>query len=171
MTAPPANPAGEIIEGNVTEIDIPGQFFILEDRQGKPFIKVFWLKALEGPADNPSYTFKKIRKLQQGYFAAPIVRMEESESAGGMKEAVLIDLPYKERPADFPKPRKGSGSNQGRPRNDKAILFMCLLKEAVALHNHSVPQGTKFNIPATLRDCIKATDEAMPDAMKAAGVQ
>ena len=120
------------IEGNVSEIDLAAQFLILEDRQAKPFIKIFWPKVLEGPEDSPSYTFKKIRKLQPGFFAAPIVMLEES--TGGMQEAVLIDLPWKDRPADFPKPQK-KGGKQYAPRNEKAIILRCCLKVAADVWN------------------------------------
>ena len=116
------NPAGEQVEGNVADIDIAAHYFILEDRQAKPFIKVFWTAALEGPAENPSYVFKKIKKLQPGYFAAPLVELEEE--TGGLQEAILIDLPWKDRPADFPKPQKkgGEGQTNWQPKKPRVTI-------------------------------------------------
>jgi hypothetical protein len=166
-----ANPAGEQVEGNIAEIDLPAQFFILEDRQGKPFLKVFWSKAQEGPAENPSYLFKKIRKLQPTYYATPIVRMEES--TGGIQEAVIIDLPYKDRPADFPRPAKkgGSGSGwKGQPHNDRAIIMQCALKVAADVWIAGRPQDEILKFENEMKEITKEAIKAGDALCNAAGV-
>ena len=169
------NPAGEQVEGNVTEIDLAAQYLILEDRQAKPFIKIFWPKTLEGPADNPSYTFKKIRKLQPGFFAAPLVTMEEK--TGGIQEAVLIDLPWKDRPADFPMPlKKGKGGNSGYShKNDKAIIYEVTYQEMQSTFRQWLviqSEPATFDQLMTFADTIAEKAKAHAKAMvEGAGVQ
>ena len=161
------NPAGEQVEGNVTEIDLPARYFILEDRQAKPFLKVFWAAAQEGPADNPTYLFKKIRKLQPGYYTTPVVTLEEK--TGGLQEGIMVDLPYKERPADFPKVKKkgGTGGNY-QPRNERAIILECCLKVAADVWIAGSDKTLKYE-----EVMIKITTEAIKTAKelcKEAGV-
>ena len=130
--------AGEQVEGNLYgEVDFENRCFILSDREHKPWMKVYWGQAIEGPKDNPTYTLNQIRRLKPGYYVAPVVGIEQSESAGGLKEASLLDLPYKDRPADFPKvPKKGggqSGSRQWQPRNERIIVLQTCYKECAEM--------------------------------------
>ena len=139
MTGNPA--AGEQVEGNLHgEVDFENRCFILSNRDHQPWIKVYWGPAIEGPKDNPTYTLKQIRRLKPGYYVAPLVVMEESESAGGLKEASLLDLPYKERPADFPKiPKQQGGGGSGRryePRNERAIVLQTCYKACAEVIQH-----------------------------------
>lgn len=90
------------VEGNIADIDTAAKFFTLEGRDGKVFLKVFWKLAHDA----------KMMKKKPGYYEAPVVEMEEH--TGGLQEAVLIDLPWKERPADFPRSqRQQGGGNKG----------------------------------------------------------
>jgi len=59
----------------------------------------------------------------------------------------------------FPREQRSGGG--GRPANDKAILFQCLLKAAVELRKES---------GGTLRECVNDAKECMSDACTAAGV-
>lgn len=129
---------GEQVEGNLYgEVDFENRCFILSDRKHKPWIKVYWGPAIEGTKDNPTYTLNQIRRLKPGYYVAPVVVIEQSESAGGLKEASLRDLPYKDRPADFPKvPKKGggqSGSRQYQQRNERIIVLQTCYKECAEM--------------------------------------
>lgn len=170
-----SNPAGESVEGNVTEIDLSAHFFILEDRQAKPFIKVFWTAALEGPADNLSYVFKKIRKLQPGFFAAPLVTLEEN--TGGLQEGILIDLPWKDRPADFPRPQKKGAKGGGGyvPKNDKAIIHEVTYQELHATFRQWLVlqvDPVSFDQLMTMTDTIFDRAKTHAKAMcESAGVQ
>ena len=118
------NPAGEQVEGNVSDIDLDAKFFTLEDRTGKVFIKIYWKPAHE----------EKMRKQKAGYYEAPLVTMEGK--TGGLQEAVLVDLPYKDR-GDFPRiQKKGGNSGGGRPftpRNEKPMIYESAFKSCVDL--------------------------------------
>jgi hypothetical protein len=123
-----SDPAGDTVEGNLSEIDTDAKFIKLEDRTGKVFIKIFYKPAHE----------ERIRKQKVGYYEAPLVTLEEN--TGGLQEAVLIDLPYKSRPADFPKMQRHGGQQGGRPytpRNEKIIVAQCLLKCWTELWQHT----------------------------------
>jgi hypothetical protein len=52
------------------------------------------------------------------------------EKTGGLQEGIMVDLPYKERPADFPKVQKkgGSGGRPYVPRNEKIVVYECVYK-------------------------------------------
>jgi hypothetical protein len=112
-----SNPAGEQVEGNVADLDFDARFFTLEDRTGKVFIKIYWKPAHE----------EKMRKQKPGYYEAPFVEMEEK--TGGLQEAVLVDLPYKDR-GDFPRAQKkgGQGGRPYTPRNEKIVVYECVYK-------------------------------------------
>ena len=120
---PGANPAGETVEGNVSDLDLDAKFFVLEDRTGKAFIKIYWKPAHD----------EKMRKQKVGYYEAPLVTMEEK--TGGLQEATLIDLPFKDR-GDFPRMQKTGGSGggwKGQPRNEKPVVFESVFKTCADL--------------------------------------
>ena len=144
------------VEGNIAEIDFDNRFFTLEDKTGIIFIKIFWKPPFE----------EKIKKQKVGYYEAPSVEMN------GENEAVMIDLPWKER-GDFPRSQRRQqqkgGGRPWQPRNEKLIVLQCALKAAVDLYIHSVPPGEKYDIGAALSDCTKAAITTTDELMKAGG--
>lgn len=113
------------VEGNICEIDFDNKFFTLSGKDHAPFIKIYWRPAHE----------EKMKKQKVGYYEAPTVEMDEPGVGGSLKEGFLSDLPYKERPADYPRlPRpggaKGSGGRPYQPRNEKPIIYQVCYKEA-----------------------------------------
>ena len=124
----------ETTEGNVTEIDLENRHILIEDRTGSPFMKLFWHKAQEEFDGKPTALFNQIRKLQKGYYVAPVITDVDASVSGKIKEAYLKGLPYKER-GDFPKAQKkgvfgGSGGRPFTPRNEKPIIYQVCYKEA-----------------------------------------
>lgn len=124
----------ETTEGNVTEIDLENRHILIEDRAGTPFMKLFWHKAQEEFDGKPTTLFNQIRKLQKGYYVAPVITDVDASVSGKIKEAYLKGLPYKER-GDFPKAQKkggfsGSGGRPFTPRNEKPIIYQVCYKEA-----------------------------------------
>jgi hypothetical protein len=83
------------IEGQIASINPEKRLMAIEDRNGIIFYSVSWLQ----PQD------QKIQKLKVGYYVKPTVEVK-GDSSGR-----LIDLPYSERPADWPKSNKGGGGN------------------------------------------------------------
>ena len=79
-----------------------------------------------------------------------------------------------DRPANMRKPGYSSSNKGGgrsfQPRNDKAIMFQCLLKAAVELRK---TQGgiADPGLPFLLKECVDAASANLVDACKAAGVQ
>lgn len=129
----PAIPPEETTEGNVTEIDLENRHLLIEDRAGTPFMKLFWHKAQEEFDGKPTALFNQIRKLKPGYYVAPVIEGVESSISGKIKEAYLKGLPYKERPADFPRSQQKKGGFGGRPytpRNERVIVLQCCMKVA-----------------------------------------
>jgi hypothetical protein len=148
------------VEGNVWEIDFNAKFFKLSGRDHKPFLKVYWKPQHE--------TDTSIRKIKPGYYVAPVVDMEAD--TGGMREAWLVGLPYKERPADYPKiPKTGKGNGGGQPRNERLIAAESLLKSYVdPWRMTNTPDQVTFK---NARDEIKtAVEEDLPWLMKQGGV-
>jgi hypothetical protein len=151
------NPAGEQVEGNVTDLDLDARFFTLEDRTGKVFIKIYWKPAHE----------EKMRKQKPGYYEAPFVEMEEK--TGGLQEAVLVDLPYKDR-GDFPRAQKkgGQGGRPYTPRNERIIVAQCLLKAWTDLWiNTNTPDSVTFD--DAREDILKAVEADLQRVMTAGG--
>lgn len=148
------NPAGDQVEGNVAEIDLDNKYFILEDRTGKPFVKIYWKAAHED----------KMRKQKVGYYEAPLVTLEEN--TGGMQEAILVDLPFKDR-GDFPRMQKkgGFGGKSYTPRNEKIVAYECCYKEACETARHvSMVCQTEGEDPAMLYN--RLMDMALARALK-----
>jgi len=141
------------IDGNITDIDSAAKYFTLEDRQGKPFVKVFWKPQHEDI----------MRKQRVGYYEAPVVEMEEA--GGGLREAVLVDMPaYTPRPDDFPRParKKGSGGNW-QPRNEALIVYQTVYKEcAETARSHLLQLSEPFDEA----ECDRAMDWAIERAKK-----
>lgn len=161
---PPTNPVE--VEGNIHEIDFANRYFILSDRQHKPFIKVFWKFQHEKDT--------RILKQKAGYYEAPVVEMEEA--TGGLPEAWLVGLPYLERPADYPRiPKPGKGGNGGQQRNDRAIIYQTAYKECCETARHSLLQlSDQFDEAECDRVMNWALARAKADAAElcqAAGVQ
>jgi hypothetical protein len=124
----------EQTEGNVTEIDLDNRHLLIEDRAGIPFMKLFWHKAQEEFDGKPTALFNQIRKLQKGYYVAPVIKDVDTSASGKIKEAYIVALPFKQRPEDFPRPQqKKGGFGGGRPytpRNEKPIIYQVCYKEA-----------------------------------------
>jgi hypothetical protein len=142
-------------EGNIWEIDFPNRYFILSNRQHKPFIKIYWRPQHEKDTN--------ILKQVPGYYEAPVIELEE-ESSGGLKEAWLVGLPYQKRPEDFPKipktPKGGSGYPQ---RNDRAIMFEITYKEACETARRQLLQVSE---PFDAVECDSVMDWAIARAEK-----
>ncbi len=154
------NPAGEIVEGNVSDLDHDAKFFVLEDRTGKAFVKIYWKAAHD----------EKMRKQKVGYYEAPLVTMEEN--TGGMQEAVLVDLPFKDR-GDFPRMQKkgyaGGGGRQYQPRNERIIVVECMLKAYCELWcSTNTPDQVTF--ADAREDILKAVEQDLSRVLKAGGV-
>jgi len=132
MTTNPIPPE-ETTEGNVTEIDLENRHILIEDRTGTPFMKLFWHKAQEEFDGKPTALFNQIRKLQKGFYVAPVITDVDASVSGKIKEAYIKGLPYKER-GDFPRQQqKKGGFGGGRPytpRNEKPIIYQVCYKEA-----------------------------------------
>lgn len=102
------------IEGQIVSIDLQKRTMALEDRAGILFYRVDWLP----PQD------QKIQKLKVGYYVKPSVEVK-TENSGR-----LIDLPWAERPADWPRKQSGGKGNWqgGKPRNEKPMIFESVFK-------------------------------------------
>ncbi|HUW85519.1 MAG TPA: hypothetical protein VMV55_01450 [Methanoregula sp.] len=89
------------VEGQIASINSEKRLLAIENRDGIIFYSVSWLPTQD----------QKIGKLKVGYYVKPTVEVK-GDSSGR-----LIDLPYCERPADWPKSNKGTGNWQPkRPR-------------------------------------------------------
>jgi len=89
------------VEGQIASINSEKRLLAIENRDGIIFYSVSWLPTQD----------QKIGKLKVGYYVKPTVEVK-GDSTGR-----LIDLPYSERPADWPKSNKGTGNWQPkRPR-------------------------------------------------------
>ncbi|MCK9594044.1 MAG: hypothetical protein M0Q91_18755 [Methanoregula sp.] len=131
MTTNPIPPE-ETTEGNVTEIDLENRHILIEDRTGTPFMKLFWHKAQEEFDGKPTALFNQIRKLQKGFYVAPVITDVDASVSGKIKEAYIKGLPYKER-GDFPRQQQKKGGFGGKPytpRNEKPIIYQVCYKEA-----------------------------------------
>jgi hypothetical protein len=146
-------------EGNIWEIDFNNRFFKLSGRDHKPFLKVYWKPQHE--------TDTSIKRIKPGFYVAPVVDMEED--AGGLREAWMVGLPYKERPADFPKiPKTGKGSNYPQ-RNEKLIAAESLLRSYTELWKMTnTPDQVLFD--DARREIRKAVDEDLPWLMGKGGL-
>jgi len=131
MTDAPIIPPEETTEGNVTEIDLENRSMLIEDRAGIPFMKLFWHQKQEEFDGKPTALINQIRKLKPGYYVAPVIDGVDTSISGKVKEAYIKALPYKDRPADFPRAQnKPFGGGGGRPRNEKIIAYQTCYKEA-----------------------------------------
>ena len=132
MMETPIIPPEETTEGNVTEIDLENRSMLIEDRAGVPFMKLFWRKVQEEFDGHPTALINQIRKLKAGYYVAPVIGEIDESISGKIKEAYIKSLPYKDRPADFPRSqnKKPFGGGGGRPRNEKIIAYQTCYKEA-----------------------------------------
>jgi hypothetical protein len=105
------------IEGEIVSIDPEKRFFTLADRQGIIFAKVLY-----GPQFD-----QRIAKQKVGYYEKVPVEMSDESP-----DAVLVDIQYTPRPADFPhlQPRKGSGGSKGnyQQRNEALIAYETVYK-------------------------------------------
>lgn len=142
MTAP-AIPQEETTEGNVTEIDLENRHILIEDRTGTPFMKLFWHKAQEEFDGKPTKLFNDIRKLQKGYYVAPVIKDQDTSASGKIKEAYIVSLPYKQRPEDFPRQQQRKGGYGGGrayvPKNDKIMAYECTYKANAAIIQEVMP--------------------------------
>jgi hypothetical protein len=102
------------IEGQVASIDLQKRVMAIENRDGVIFYSVTWVQ----PHDN------KVAKLKVGYYVKPTVEVKTDDSGR------LIDLPYSQRPDDWPKKAShgGFGGKTYVPKNDKPILYESILK-------------------------------------------
>lgn len=132
MTAP-IIPPEETTEGNVTEIDLENRSMLIEDRAGIPFMKLFWRKVQEEFDGHPTALINQIRKLKQGYYIAPVIGEIDESISGKVKEAYIKALPYKDRPADFPRLQKKPFGGCGRPRNEKPMAYESAFKSCAEL--------------------------------------
>ena len=101
------------IEGQIVSIDFQKRTMALEDRAGILFYRVDWVQ----PQDH------KIQKLKAGYYVKPTVEAM-TENSGR-----LSDIPWAERPADWPRKQPGGKGNwQSKPRNEKPMIFESVFK-------------------------------------------
>ena len=134
------------IEGQIASIDPAKRIMALEDRDGIIFYSVSWLQNND----------QKLAKLKVGYYVKPTVEVK-SESSGR-----LLDMPYSERPADWPK--KGSGWKGGKPRNERLIVLQSSLKVAADLFQvcHAPDtQGYDEACDLVVEKAIEMTDKIM----------
>lgn len=152
------------IEGNLAEIDDKAKYFLLQARDGTTNYKVFY-----GPAQE-----ENVKKHYLKAYNKPTVTPIE----GQQNEFNLVDLPFCQRPVDFPKmktPDQHRGGGGGRPyvpRNEKAMMFNNALQVFGALYvgrlgNNSSGQ----NWDTSVESVIKAAEEAVKRGSIAAGVQ
>lgn len=148
------------IEGNFAEVDQAGKFFTLQLRDQQTNVKILYKPDQE----------QKVLRQKIGYYEKAVV-----ERDGATGEWMLVDLPYNQRPADFPHLKKAGGSGSGRPytppRNEKAIMFECALKAMVDLYVGGLGgtvNGKGFELVADsiIAKAVKATEEGI----KVAGV-
>jgi hypothetical protein len=153
---PAAAPAGKpkTVEGQIVAIDHGTHELSVKDKAGTVH-RFVW------PAST-KMTNNKGEPLKQWWFTRAT-----GEPAGDVWK--LTSHAYFKRPDDWPFGKGGNGS--GQPRNDKAILFQCLLKCAVELKNAQPSTSAAVNIANALKECVVAAKDAMPDACQAAGVQ
>jgi hypothetical protein len=132
----PIIPPEETTEGNVTEIDLENRSMLIEDRAGVPFMKLFWRKVQEEFDGHPTALINQIRKLKAGYYVAPVIGEIDESISGKIKEAYIKSLPYKDRPADFPRSQQKKpfgGGGGGRPRNEKPMAYESAFKSCTEL--------------------------------------
>jgi len=129
----PIIPPEETTEGNVTEIDLENRSMLIEDRAGVPFMKLFWHQKQEEFDGHPTALINQIRKLKPGYYVAPVIDGVDSSISGKVKEAYIKALPYKDRPADFPRSQKKPFGGGGRPRNEKPMAYESAFKSCAEL--------------------------------------
>jgi hypothetical protein len=111
------------IEGEVASIDLEKRFFTLQDRQG-----IITGKIIYGPQFD-----QKMAKQRVGYYEKVPVEIGEEDDT-----AVLQDIQFVQRPADWPRRAQPGGRKGGnwQPRNDKAILLSVCYKECCELVKH-----------------------------------
>jgi hypothetical protein len=132
----PIIPPEETAEGNVTEIDLENRSMLIEDRAGVPFMKLFWCKVQEEFDGHPTKLLNDIRRLKIGYYVAPVIGEIDESISGKVKEAFIKSLPYKDRPADFPRSQQKKpfgGGGGGRPRNEKPMAYESAFKSCTEL--------------------------------------
>ena len=155
----PSSPALKIAEGNIASVDLNQRFFTLEDRAGIIFIRIEW-KANEK-------IDAKMAKQKPGYYQKPLYLEMNGKN-------ILEDLPWADRPADFPRPQhtqQGGNRSGGRPyvpRNEKIIVAQCLLKAYVDLWpNCHTPDTVSF--ADAREEILKAVEADIGRVMKAGG--
>ena len=161
----PIIPPEETTEGNVTEIDLENRSMLIEDRAGIPFMKLFWRKVQEEFDGHPTALINQIRKLKPGYYVAPVIDGVDTSISGKVKEAYIKALPYKDRPADFPRQQKKPfGGGGGRPRNEKLIVLQSTLKACADVFAiTTTPDSMDFDAAMDLiiARAVKDTDALM----------
>jgi len=101
------------IEGQIVSIDFQKRTMALEDRAGILFYRVDWVQSQD----------HKIQKLKAGYYVKPTVEAM-TENSGR-----LSDIPWAERPADWPRKQSGGKGNwQNKPRNERPMIFESVFK-------------------------------------------
>jgi hypothetical protein len=101
------------IEGQIVSIDFQKRTMALEDRAGILFYRVDWVQSQD----------HKIQKLKAGYYVKPTVEAM-TENSGR-----LSDIPWAERPADWPRKQSGGKGNwPSKPRNEKPMIFESVFK-------------------------------------------
>ena len=121
------------IEGQIASINLEKRLLAIEDRNGVIFYSVSWLQTQD----------PKIQKLKVGYYVKPTVEVK-GDSSGR-----LIDLPFSERPADWPKSNKGGGNWQPKkPRVTIAATVNLQNYEniKVEVEGNSAEESTKILI-------------------------
>ena len=137
------------IEGQVASINLEKRLMAIEDRKGIIFYSVSWMPNQD----------QKIQKLKVGYYVKPTVEVK-GDSSGR-----LIDLPYSERPADWPKSNKGGGGKSYAPRNEKLIAFLALHRDAVQAAQITTTPDTQ-DYDAFMQMCYDRAKKDVEQAMK-----
>jgi hypothetical protein len=151
-------PPEETTEGNITEIDMENRHLLIEDRNGTPFMKLFWHKAQEEFDGKPTVLFNQIRKLKPTFYVAPVIDGVDTSVSGKIKEAYLKALPWKDRPSDFPRPQKkgsGGGGRPYQPKNDRAIIHEVVYQEMHSTFRQWLDIQTE---PVSFEDLMKHAD-------------
>ena len=148
------------IEGEVASIDLEKRFFTLQDRQGIIIGKIIY-----GPQFD-----QKMAKQRVGYYEKVPVEIGEEDDT-----AVLQDIQFVQRPADWPRRNQGQGGRKGgnwQPRNDKAVFLSVCYKEcSETARTHLLQLSEPFDkeecdrvmdwvVERTIKDAKKLMEEA-----------
>jgi hypothetical protein len=123
------------IEGQIASINLEKRLMAIEDRNGIIFYSVSWMPNQD----------QKVQKLKVGYYVKPTVEVK-GDSTGR-----LIDLPYSERPADWPKSNKGGSGQNWQPKKPRITIAATVNLQnyeniKVEVEGNSAEESTKILI-------------------------